>query len=126
MWFRKKSYDDGKWNDLNREVMTLTREERMDDALARGKRLLTFTRREFGKNHVNLVTALNNLGIIHTLLRELDEAESYLLSALQAAERISGKISSEVAVVNMNLARLYTMKATMINETLSRPDQVST
>ena len=119
MWFHRKKIDDEQWEVLNKEVMRLTREEKLDEALAQGTELFELGKKCFGEKHGNTATALNNLGIIHTLRRDFDEAESCLLAALQISEKVSGRISSAVAIVNMNLARLYTFKAQMINDTLA-------
>ncbi len=116
MWFRRKKIDDQEWEALNREVVQLTRDNSMDQALAAAEKLFGLSRKAFGRRHKHTVTALNNLGIIHTLRREFDEAESCLLAALQMSEKVSGEISQEVAVVNMNLAKLYMAKVRMINE----------
>jgi len=118
MWFQRKKLDDDQWDMLNSEVMRLTREEKLDEALARGNELFELGKRSYGEKHGNTATALNNLGIIQTLRRDFEEAESALLAALQISEQVSGKISGAVAIVNMNLAKLYTIKARMINETL--------
>jgi Flp pilus assembly protein TadD len=119
MWFCRKRVDDQLWEELNREVMRLTRENDLAAALAQGQELFRQSRAGYGKKHVNTVTALNNLGIIHTLRHDFEEAESFLLEALQISERVCGKISGEVAIVNKNLARLYTIKAQVINEALA-------
>ena len=116
MWFRRKKINDQEWEALNREVVQLTRDNSMDQALASAEKLFGLSRKAFGRRHNHTVTALNNLGIIHTLRREFDEAESYLLAALQMSEKASGPHSQEVAVVNMNLAKLYMAKVRMINE----------
>lgn len=122
MLFSRKKISDEQWNELNEEVMRLTREGKLDQAAARGKELFAAAQKGYGKKHPNTATALNNLGIVHTLRCEFDEAESYLLAALQVSEQASGAISSEVAVVNINLARLYSMKAKNIEEKLAARD----
>lgn len=119
MWFRRKQTDDQAWAELNREVMGLTKGNSLAEALAKGLELFRQSKRGYGTRHVNTVTALNNLGIIHTLRHDFEEAESFLLEALQISERVCGKISGEVAIVNKNLARLYTIKAQVINEALA-------
>jgi tetratricopeptide (TPR) repeat protein len=116
MWFLRKKIDPETWEEKNREVLRLTRENRTDEALHAGKNLLEYSKKVYGKRHENTATALNNLGTICTLCEEFDEAESYLLAALQIGERVSGKISKDVLVVNMNLAKLYTAKARKIND----------
>ncbi len=118
MWFLGRKIDDQDWHDLNSKVINMTRENRLVDALVSAKELFALSKTNYGKKHVNMATALNNLGIIHSLRKEFDEAESYLLAALQISERVSGKVSKEVATVNMNLARLYTMKSKAINEAI--------
>ncbi len=114
MWFRSKTLDEQSWNELNNEVVRITNDKKLDNALAAGKHLFQVSKESFGKQHKHTVTALNNLGIIHTLRKEFSEAESYLLAALQISEKVSGEISREVALVNMNLANLYSYKAKTI------------
>ena len=118
MWFLRKQPDDGRWEEMNSEVVALTREQNLDKALSAGKDLFAYSKKAYGKKHGNTVTSLNNLGIIHTLRKEFDEAEAYLLAALQLSEKVNGRISKEVLIVNMNLARLYTAKATWINDSI--------
>lgn len=120
MWFFKKRIDEQEWEELNREVVTLTNDNKMDEALATGLELFRTSKKCFGKKHRHTVTALNNLGTIHTMRKEFSEAESYLLAALQMSEKVSGEMSIEVAVVNMNLANLYSVKAKTISEALRR------
>ncbi|MFZ4859535.1 MAG: tetratricopeptide repeat protein [Desulfuromonadaceae bacterium] len=118
MWFCRKKIDEQQWEEMNREVMQLIKENRNDEALELGLKLLQLGKDSFGKYHDNTVTALNNLGIVHTMRKDFSDAESYLLSALQIGEKVNGQISSQVALINMNLARLYTHKANQINQKL--------
>ena len=111
-------WNDESWKELNHLVMRLTSEKKLADALAAGNELFSLSKRNYGRKHANTATALNNLGIIHSLRKEFDDAESYLLAALQMSERVSGKLSRETAMVNMNLARLYTIKANAIYESI--------
>lgn len=120
MWFFKKKIDDQDWEGLNSEVVRLTNDRKMDEALTAGVKLLRLCKRNFGGKHKHTVTALNNLGTIHTLRKDFTEAESYLLAALQISEKVSGEMSIEVALVNMNLANLYSFKAKMITEAIGR------
>lgn len=117
IWFGRKKGDAGIWEEMNREVMTLSRAN-PKEAFAAGLSLLEYSRKGFGKKDQKTVTALNNLGTICTLLERFDDAESYLLAALQMSEKINGMLSKETLVLNMNLARLYTAKASKINDAI--------
>ena len=117
IWFRRKKGDAELWERMNQEVLKLSGENR-NEALAAGAALLEYSRKGFGKRHPKTATALNNLGIICTLLERFDDAESYLLAALQISEQTNGAISKETLVLNMNLAKLYSAKAARINQAI--------
>jgi tetratricopeptide (TPR) repeat protein len=108
--------DEGKWEEINKEVLRLTKEKKLDEAIPLAAELFSYSKKFYGKRHEKTVVALNNLGYIYTIKKEFDEAESYLLLALQTSERVYGKYSREVAFVNMNLAKLYVAKATEIED----------
>ena len=115
--FGRKKGDPELWEQKNQEVLRLSAVN-VKEAFGAGVSLLEFSRKGFGKRDYRTVTALNNLGIICTLLERFDDAESYLLAALQISEQTSGAFTKETLVLNMNLARLYTAKATKINEAI--------
>jgi hypothetical protein len=113
-WLKPKT-DDNKWQEMNKEVFRLTAEKSLDEALSSAGELFEYTKKSYGKKHKNTVIALNNLGIINMVREDFDEAESYLLSALQVSETVSGRSSKEVSMINMNLAKLYAAKANKIS-----------
>jgi hypothetical protein len=113
-WLKPKT-DDNKWREMNQEVLRLTTERKMDEALRSAGELFEYTKRSYGKKHKNTVIALNNLGIINMAREDFDEAESYLLSALEVSEKVSGRLSKEVSMINMNLAKLYAAKSNKIS-----------
>lgn len=114
-WFRRKKSDSEKWNEMNKMVLMLAKEKKLDEALTAAHELYKSALKDFGKKHKNTATALNNLGFINMFKKNFDEAESYLLMALQVSEKVHGRFSREVAVVNMNLGKLYMTKAKEIN-----------
>ena len=113
-WLKPKT-DDNKWQEMNKEVLRLTAEKDLDKALCSAGELFEYTKKSYGSKHKNTVIALNNLGIINMVREDFDEAESYLLSALQVSEKVSGRSSKEVSMINMNLAKLYAAKANKIS-----------
>ncbi len=115
IFLKNKKGDADKWDELNKKVLRLTKEKKIDEALDAAQELYRIALKQFGKKHKNTVTALNNLGFINMLKKDFDEAESYLLMALQVSEKVHGRFSKETAVVNMNLGKLYIAKAKEIN-----------
>ncbi len=113
-WLKPKT-DENKWQEMNKEVFRLTAEGNPDEALRSAGELFEYTKKSYGKKHKNMLIALNNLGIINMVREDFDEAESYLLSALQVSEKVSGRFSKEVSMINMNLAELYAAKAKKIS-----------
>lgn len=113
-WLKPKT-DDNKWREMNQEVIRFTAEKKMDEALHSAADLFEYTKKSYGKKHKNTVIALNNMGIINMAREDFDEAESYLLSALEVSEKVSGRFSKEVSMINMNLAKLYAAKAKKIS-----------
>jgi hypothetical protein len=109
--FNKKEPDENTWEEMNRMVITFMREQKPDDADAVAEELYKYTRERYGMKHENTATALNNLGFINIMKKDFEKAESYLLMALQVTEEAYGKDAKEVAVVNMNLAKLYIARA---------------
>jgi len=122
IYFKKKKSDTKKWDEMNKMVLMLAKEKKIDEALDAAKELHRISLKEFGRKHKNTATALNNLGFINMLKKDFDEAESYLLMALQVSEKVHGKFSKEAAVVNMNLGKLYIAKAKEINSIASAFD----
>jgi hypothetical protein len=112
MWpFSRKVITEGDWDLMNKSIIKLMGEKKIDDAHAVAQELFHYSKKYYGKNHGNTATALNNLGFINVMRKDFDKAESYLLMALQVTEKAYGKDSKEVAVVDMNLAKLYVAKA---------------
>jgi hypothetical protein len=113
---RKKEPDEAKWAEMNKMVVQLITEKKIDEAQAVADELFTYSKDAWGKGHSNTATALNNLGFVSIMKRDFDKAESYLLMALEVSEKAHGKDSKECAVVYMNLAKLYVAKAREIHK----------
>ena len=116
MWSKKTKKDDEKWEDINREVARLTKEKKVNEALNFAQELFDYTKKYYGKKHKKTIVALNNLGIINILRKDFDEAEAYLLLALQLSEKMSGKHTEQTSMINMNLSKLYSARAIVIND----------
>jgi hypothetical protein len=116
MWL-KKNKDDNNWGQMNKEVARLTQEKKWDEALNLAREMYKYTRDCYGKKDKKTIAALNNIGIVNLLRKDFDEAEAYLLLALQLSEKVSGKYSQHTSMINMNLAKLHSSRARMIQET---------
>ena len=103
MWHKKKS-DDGKWEEMNKAVASLTREKKLDEALALAQEVFKYSKKRFGKKDKKTVAAANNVGIVNLLKKDFDASEAYLLLALQLSEKISGKDGRHASMINVNLA----------------------
>ena len=103
--------DDGKWEGMNREVIALMEEKKTGAALALARELYEYSRKAYGRKHKKTANAINNLGFILTMEGEFQEAESCLLAGLEISEKVYGKASREVALLNANLSRLYSRKS---------------
>jgi tetratricopeptide (TPR) repeat protein len=114
MGFFRKDSDEGEWETMNLEVIGQTRNRRYGEALHLALELADYTRRNFGRRSPQMVTALNNVGLIYVFLEKYEEAESHLLAALQLCEEVHGKHNEEAAAVNRNLALLYQAKTRKI------------
>ncbi len=107
--FRKR-LPEKEWEEMNNTVLGVIKED-LDKALTYAHNLYNITKKEYGSNHANSVTAINNLGFIYLMKKEFLKAESYLLLALETAEKVYGKYSKETALINANLSQLYLSKA---------------
>ncbi len=103
--------DEAKWEGMNREVIALMHGGKTGEALALARELYGYSRKAYGRKHERTANAINNLGFILTQEGKFDEAESCLLAGLEISEKLFGKSSREVALVNANLSRLYSRKS---------------
>lgn len=116
MWPFNKKADDALWEESNRKVIALARDNNADEAVAVAKELYEYSIKAYGKQHEKTIKAINNLGYVLTRKKDFEAAESYLLMALQISEKAFGKFGKEVGFVNMNLAKMYKAKADEIFE----------
>jgi hypothetical protein len=116
MGFFKTEVDPAEWERDNREVARLVQENQLEEALHQGTDLVLYTRKYYGKQHPRMATSLNNLGLIYLLREDHDRAESCFLNALEISEKVHGKNHSETALINRNLALLYSAKYRKIQE----------
>jgi len=125
MWFFKKEADDALWEESNRKVIALSRENNADEAAAVAKELYEYSIKAYGKQHDKTIKAINNLGFVLAKKKDFEAAESYLLMALQISEKVFGKFSKEVGFVNMNLAKMYKAKADEIFDMESAYNEIN-
>ncbi len=108
--FKKNKITDEEWEKMNSYVLSIVKDKDLNTALTYAHNLYNITKKAYGSNHANSVTAINNLGFIYLMRKEFLKAESYLLLALETAEKVHGKYSKETALINANLSQLYISK----------------
>lgn len=111
MFSSMRGKDDGKWEAMNREVISRLDAGQTGQALTLARELFDYSRKAYGRKHKRTANALNNLGFILMMEGKLDEAESSLLAGLELGEKVYGKSSREVGFVNANLSMLYMRKS---------------
>ena len=114
--FKRKKVTDKEWEEMNQVVLDVVKSRDLDKALTYASNLYDITKKNYGDNHENTATAVNNLGFIYLMRKEFSKAESYFLLALEISEKVYGKYSKEVAVINANLSQLYLLKTKEVYE----------
>lgn len=106
----KKRLPEEKWEEMNAAVLGSIKNRNFDKALTFARSLYRVSKKEYGLHHANSITAINNLGFIYLMRKEFLKSESYLLLALETAEKVCGKYNKETALINANLSQLYISK----------------
>jgi tetratricopeptide (TPR) repeat protein len=110
------------WQTRNRELVALIRERKVAEAVELATQLAEYVDRKHSKDAKEKATAHNNLGMALMLNRDYDLAEECFRSALDMRRRLFGDLHDEVAVILLNLARLYQIQA----EEIMRGNHVET
>src|SRR3954465_15902810 len=85
------------WATLNREVMSLYRQGRIEEAVTSGRQSLAAAERDPGPQQRNLATALSNLAGLHVHQSRLGDAEPLYVRLIALKEAEFGPEHPEVA-----------------------------
>lgn len=127
-FFNRKKIDDDLWNKMFEKTRRLLQSGAMDLAEESAYELYEYSKthgaNQGGKLCERTINALNNIGYVHILKNEYGKAEYYLLDALQNCEEVYGKYSREVALVCMNLSKMYAARAKYVADRIDRCERV--
>lgn len=96
-----------KAEELNREVLTLARLNKIDEALRLAMQCLEIRKKTLPPDHFKLAESYNNLGYLYITSDDPDRAEFYLNMALPIIEKTFGKQSPNAAVTLNLLGRVH-------------------
>jgi len=105
---------DAHWVKENQALLPLIKEEKGQEALKKAKAMLRYLKKKKLLDGQEAATTYNNLGMIFLSEGEFDQAQVYLLKALQLRTKLFGNKSLEVATVWLNLSQLYKLQAQYI------------
>jgi tetratricopeptide (TPR) repeat protein len=77
------------------------------ESIGHFEKSLKQAQKEFGKNHANYATSLNNLGMLYKITDRFEDAEKSLLQALELRAKVVGKVTEDYCVTLNNLGTLY-------------------
>lgn len=80
------------WTKLDEKGTSLFNEQKFEESLEVFLEAVDAAKQEFGTNHVNYAGTLKSVGILYYYLEQAEESEKYFNDALQAYERINGKL----------------------------------
>lgn len=112
----KNSKFDPGWKKENDTVLSLTKDRKYNEAIAKGEKVLDYLKGKGMSESLEAATTMNNLGMNSMSVGKLDKANSYLLKALDLRLKHLGKTNMEVAAVWMNLSDLYKLQAQLIRQ----------
>jgi tetratricopeptide (TPR) repeat protein len=107
----KQEEDAAQWQAKNRELVVLIRERKITEAVELAQQIVEYMDKKFRKDSREKATAHNNLGMALMLNKDYDLADECFRSALAMRRRIFGDSHNEVALVLLNLVRLYQIQA---------------
>ena len=111
----KTKFDPG-WEKENNIVLSLTKDRKYNEAIAKGEKVLGYLKGKGMSESLEAATTMNNLGMNSMSVGKLDKAHVYLLKALDLRLKRLGKTSMEVAAVWLNLSDLYKLQAQVIRQ----------
>jgi tetratricopeptide (TPR) repeat protein len=92
---------------LNQQVVRLYQAGKYTEAIGVAQRLLALAERQFGPDHPDAGTSLNNLALLYQAQGRYGEAEPLLRRALALRENALGRDHPNVDESLNNLAELY-------------------
>jgi CHAT domain-containing protein/Tfp pilus assembly protein PilF len=95
---------------LNREAVAKYQQGQIDEAIAIEKRAIALWEKKLGRDHLDLVKGLSNLGAFFLAKNDFDKAEAAFKRALAIREKRLGAGHSDVAESLHNLGVLYAQK----------------
>jgi tetratricopeptide (TPR) repeat protein len=107
----KQEQEAADWQAKNRELVALIQTQKVTEAVALAGELVDYVDRKYRKDAKEKATAHNNLGMALMLNRDYNMAEECFRSALEMRRRLFGDTHNEVALILLNLARLYQIQA---------------
>jgi tetratricopeptide (TPR) repeat protein len=107
----KQEEDAAQWQAKNRELVVLIRERKITEAVELAQQIVEYMDKKFRKDSKEKATAHNNLGMALMLNKDYELADECFRSALAMRRRIFGDSHNEVALILLNLARLYQIQA---------------
>lgn len=105
--FNKKNINDKYWLIQYNQIKDLATNGEIDIAAEKSIELYNYSLENGGKEDDRTLNASNNLGYLFTEQKEYEKAEFYLLTALQISEKKFGKYSKEVAILCMNIGKMF-------------------
>ncbi len=102
---------DPQWTEQNRQVLSLIKENKVDEALSAARKMMSYLRRNSLLKGQEAATTFNNMGMIYLSKGQFDMAHQHLSKALQLRTELFGPESIEVATVWLNLSQLYKLQA---------------
>ena len=102
------------WKEENQALVDLIRGGKAEEAMEAGQKLMDFVDRKFSKDAPEKATTYNNMGMVLMMHGEHELAEECFREALGMRQRLFGHDHRDVALVMMNLAQLYKIRAQQI------------
>jgi CHAT domain-containing protein/tetratricopeptide (TPR) repeat protein len=94
-------------NELNEKTLTLYRQKKYKEAIASNQKLITFTRRKYGENHLRFAESVASLGMIYFAEGRYVEAEASLNRAIAIHENKLGVEAPELIPYLDRLGDVY-------------------
>ncbi|MCS6969338.1 MAG: tetratricopeptide repeat protein, partial [Bernardetiaceae bacterium] len=104
---QKYSSQPAGYEELNAQVIELYREGNIEEAIPIAEATIIAAEKEFGKQHSNYASAVNNLALLYEKIGDYARAEPLYQQALQIVKATLGENHPDYATALNNLAGLY-------------------